>query len=164
MDQIILSLICFPVTISGASSETTDNIVMKRVRGYQRYLCNKLKTELFDPLLIQGGFDPDAEDTKIGFTSQNIIGLEVQNVKDLASQGLMSKNEAREWLRVNTGMELPDDDIIAQEDEERKELDKQQIFNKSKEIKKEAMKGKKVCTACKENQHAFCSKRGCQCQ
>lgn len=147
---------------SRASSETTDNIVMKRVRGYQRYLANKLKTELFDPLLIQGGFDPEKENLQINFTAQNVIELEVNQVKDLAGQGLMSKDEAREWLRVNTGMELPDDDIIQQQDEEQKQMQQDQIKQKASNIKKEYFKTVK-CNMCKENQHALCSKRRCQC-
>ena len=167
---------------SRASSETTDNIVMKKVRGHQRYLSNKLKTELFDPILSQNGFDPDNEDCKVQFTTQNIIELEVNQVKDLHQSRLLSDNESREWLRVNTGMELPDDDILAQqkEDEDKKQEDEMKAKAngfKNKFAPKESVLTKKdladiqtttkrlkKCTACKEGQHTFCSKRGCQCQ
>jgi len=110
---------------SRASSETTENITLKRVRGFQRYLCNKLKGELFDPILLSSGIDPDEADLEIAFTTQNIIELEVNQVKDLKSQGLLSTNEAREWLRTNTGMELPDDDQILQDEEDKKQADLQ---------------------------------------
>ncbi len=96
---------------SRASSETSETIVQKRVRGYQQYLGNKLKHELFDKILMQMGYDPDKENLEVNFTTQNVIKLEVNEVKDFANSGLMSKGEAREWLRENTGMELPDDDI-----------------------------------------------------
>lgn len=102
---------------SRASSETTETIVQKKVRGYQRYLSNKLKTELFDNILSQNGFDPEKEECQAQFTTQNIIELEVPQVKEFTMGGIMTKMEAREWLKKNTGMELPDDDIIKQKDE-----------------------------------------------
>jgi len=68
---------------SRASSDTTETIVQKRVRGYQRYLANKLKHELFDPILINLGYDPDNEDCHIQFTTQNVKELEVEQVIDM---------------------------------------------------------------------------------
>ena len=78
----------------------------------------------------------------------------------------MTKNEAREWLRNNTGMELPDDDeITAQQDMQ------QTIAQNAQQIKRENFVNKfndnvkiRKCKMCKEHQHAFCTKRGCQCQ
>jgi len=155
---------------SRASSDTTENIVMKRVRGYQRYLCNVLKTQLFDSLLGQNGFDPETEELEIGFTSQNIIELEVEQVINIANSGKMSLKECRDWLRVNTGMELPDDKEVIQAEQDRKELD-QKVKDEAGKIKKEQFKNKfvetkklKKCAMCKEGQHAFCTKRGCTCQ
>ncbi len=157
---------------SRASSETTDNIVMKRVRGYQRYLANKLKVELFDNILIQNGFDPEVEECKVAFTSQNIVELEVSQVKDLATQGIMTKSESRDWLRVNTGMELPDDDEIqanqdAQATVAKNAQDiKKEYFDQEnmKQISKVKAKPKVTCKMCKEGQHALCTKRRCECQ
>jgi hypothetical protein len=106
---------------SRASSDTTENITMKLVRGYQLYLCNKLKAELFEPLLEQNGFKTQDVDLDVAFTAQNIIELEVPQIKDLVGSGLMTANEGREWLRENTGMKLPDDDKIEQKEEEDKQ-------------------------------------------
>jgi len=61
---------------SRASSETTETIVMKRVRGFQRYLCTKLKRELFEVILEQNGFNPEDEELEISFTAQNVVELE----------------------------------------------------------------------------------------
>jgi hypothetical protein len=156
---------------SRASSETTENLVQKKVRGYQRYLANKLKVELFDNVLIQGGFDPEVEECTVQFTSQNVLELEVDQVKDCVVNGIMTKMEGREWLRNNTGMELPDDKEI-----EDKELAQADMMKQADNIKKEHInkfnleqiaavttKPKKTCKMCKEGQHAFCSKRGCEC-
>lgn len=111
---------------SRASSDTTENITMKLVRGYQLYLCNKLKAELFEPLLEQNGFNTEDVKLEVAFTAQNIIELEVPQVKDLVSQGLMTINEGREWLRENVGMELPDDDKIEQKEEEERQATQMQ--------------------------------------
>jgi hypothetical protein len=164
---------------SRASSETTDNIVMKRVRGYQRYLANKLKMELFEPLLMQNGFDPENEDLQCQFTTQNIIELEVAQVKDLSQADLLSIGETRDWIRTNTGMELPDDKEVAQNVQDKKDSmeDKANGFKNKFAPKKESIiteseiqdlkkitKKLRKCKACKEGQHTFCTKRGCQCQ
>ena len=155
---------------SRASSETTEGIVMKKVRGYQRYLCNVLKTQLFDPLLLQNGFDPEEEESTIGFTTQNIIELEVDQVLNITNAGKMSMGECRDWLRTNTGMELPDDQEVIQAAKDRDDMQKKTLDSANK-IKKEQFNNKfvevkaiKKCSMCKEGQHAFCSKRGCQCQ
>ena len=157
---------------SRASSETTDNIVMKRVRGYQRYLANKLKVELFDNILIQNGYDPELEECKVAFTTQNIVELQVDQIKELSAQGIMTKSESREWLRVNTGMELPDDDEIqANQDAQStiaknaQDIKKEHFIKENlKQISEVKAKTIKKCKMCKESQHALCTKRGCQCQ
>lgn len=148
---------------SRASSDTTETIVQKRVRGYQRYLSNKLKQELFDPILINLGFDPDGEDCKISFTTQNIKELEIDKVIDLKDKGDITLNELREWVRNNIGIELTDDkQILADEKKNNKMANSLQKINK-KDL--ESVKPKKrMCQMCKEHQHALCTKRGCQCQ
>jgi hypothetical protein len=155
---------------SRASSETTDNIVMKRVRGYQRYLSNKLKNELFDTILIQNGFDPDEVELSIGFTTQNVVELEVNQIKDLVDSGLMTKSEGREWFRTNTGMELPDDDEIQSTQDAQATIAKNakdiktEHINNMNEIANVKAKPLRKCKMCKESQHSLCTKRGCQCQ
>ena len=146
--------------------------IRDRVRGYQRYLANKLKVELFDNILIQNGYDPEIEECDVAFTSQNIIELEVAQVKDLSTQGIMTKGESREWLRVNTGMELPDDDEIkanqdAQATVAKNAQDIKQehyIQENMKQISQVRAKPKIMCKMCKEGQHALCTKRRCECQ
>jgi len=157
---------------SRASSETTESIVMKRVRGYQRYLSNKLKNELFDPILMQNGFNPEKVELKISFAVQNIIEMTPDQVKARGDSGLWTKKEVRDWDRENLGVELPDDDDIqAQADMQQTvaanaaEIKKEYINQQNLEaISKVKAKSIKKCTMCKEGQHAFCSKRGCQCQ
>jgi hypothetical protein len=108
---------------SRASSETTETIVMKLVRGYQRYLCDKLKQELFEPILEQNGFKSEDIELEISFTSQNVVELEPAQVLDIRRNGDMTRKEYRDWLRNNTGMEL--DAKFDEEDPEQMELQKQ---------------------------------------
>lgn len=97
---------------SRASSETTENIVMKRVRGYQKYLADKLKQELFDPILIQNGFDPDKEEIEITFSTQDVKELNVEQVLNLYKDKAISIKELRDWLKTNVGIDLFDDDEV----------------------------------------------------
>jgi len=119
---------------SRASSETTENITMKLVRGYQLYLCNKLKRELFEPLLEQNGFNTEEAKLQISFVAQNIIELEVNQVKDLGAAGYMTPNEVREWLRENTGMELPDDDVLQADKEREQSMEDEQRAQMNKKV------------------------------
>lgn len=107
---------------SRASSETTENITMKLVRGFQRYICNKLKSELFDPILEQNGFNTETVKLEMAFTTLNIVDLNVDQVKGLVADKVITINEGRMWLRDNTGMELPDDDKIEDKQEQEDEL------------------------------------------
>jgi hypothetical protein len=155
---------------SRASSETTESIVQKRVRGYQRYLTNKLKNELFDSLLIQNGYDPEVEELEVSFTSQNIVELGVDQVINIANSKKISANECREWLRKNTGMELPDDKEIENNQDVQNTIAKnaadikKEHINTLNELASVKAKSIRKCKMCKENQHVFCTKRGCQCQ
>jgi len=122
---------------SRASSETTESIVMKRVRGYQRYLSNKLKNELFDPILIQNGFDPDEVMLTISFAVQNIIEVTPDQVEKRVTSGLWTVKEGREWDRENIGVELTDDKGIEDKENEmnkQNELAQKELNSKDKEI------------------------------
>jgi len=116
---------------SRASSETTENLVMKKVRGFQRYIGNRLKVELFDKILLQQGIDPDQADIKVSFTAQNVIELEPEHVSKLFTDEGITINELRNWFRENTGIELPDDDVIKQDMEDKKQQQQDQFDQKA---------------------------------
>ena len=118
---------------SRASSETTETIVMKRVRGYQHYLCNKLKKELFEPILEQNGFNTQDIELEISFTTQNIVELEPDKVLSLFTSGVITIKEIRDWYQANTGMDMEESELKALVD--KKEQDK----NDEMEMQKKAM-------------------------
>jgi len=120
---------------SRASSETTETIVMKKVRGHQRYLSNKLKTDLFNILLEQNGFNPAEVHLEVSFTAQNIIEIEPDQVSKQFTDGIISLKEVRDWYASNTGQELNDkemEDLIAKADFQQtaKDLMKQRDVDK----------------------------------
>jgi len=139
---------------SRASSETTETIVMKKVRGFQRYLSNKLKTKLFNIILEQNGFNPEEVHLEISFTAQNVVELEPDQVAKLFTDGVISLKEVRDWFAANVGMELDDkemDDLLTQknldlqatqqpnERQERIELLKEKLRLKEEESNKKDM-------------------------
>lgn len=93
---------------SRASSDTTEDLTLKLARGFQRYICNKLKQELFDPILLQNGFDPDKANLAPSFATQNIIQLTPEQVKDRVAAKQWSRAEGREWDKENLGADLFD--------------------------------------------------------
>lgn len=124
---------------SRASSETTETIVMKRVRGFQRYLCTKLKRELFEVILEQNGFNPEDEELEISFTAQNVIELEPDQVLKLFSDKAISLQEVRDWFMKNTGMDLNDKemkDLVAKADFQKTAQDMMQQRGVDKDMDK----------------------------
>jgi len=120
---------------SRASSETTETIMQKRVRGFQRYLCSKLKRELFEPILEQNGINTEEAKLEISFTTQNIIALEVDQVSKLFADKVITLREVRDWFASNTGMELDEKemkDLLAKADfqQDAKDMMNQNKFGK----------------------------------
>ena len=118
IEKVIQLGIKFPTDIltgdftSRASSNTTEDLTLKIARGYQRYIANKLKTELYNPILAQNGFDPKKVNLSVSFSTQNIIQLTPESVMAMAEKKQISIDEFREWLGDNTGIDLFDDKII----------------------------------------------------
>lgn len=122
---------------SRASSETTETIVMKKVRGYQRYICNKIKKELFEPILEQNGFDTENVELEISFTAQNIVELTPEQVLTLFTSGAITLEELRDWYQANTGMDMDEtalNELEQQKEEEKKmEQDNMKLGKKAKD-------------------------------
>jgi len=126
---------------SRASSETTETIIQKRIRGFQRYLCSKLKAELFGPILEQNGINTEEANIEITFMTQNIIELKPEQVLKLFEDKAISLKEVRDWYSHNTGMELNEEemkDLIDQKELQQSMDDmKANSFGKPKEDKVE---------------------------
>jgi hypothetical protein len=129
---------------SRASSETTETIVMKLVRGFQQYMCTKLKKELFEPILEQKGFDAEKANLTISFTAQNVVELMPEQVLKLFTDKAITIDELREWYRDNTGIDLPDDAGIKQmmDEEKQREQDEFDMQAKAMDNKVNDLKSK----------------------
>lgn len=135
---------------SRASSETTDNLVMKRVKAFQRYLANKLKTELYDPILKQMGKNPETANLEISFGNPDVIELTIEQVLSLYNSKAITVEEFREYLKNKKALDLFDDGIInnTEEDPQDKNLELQdkrkQMEKRAKQIKKELKSNESV--------------------
>lgn len=114
---------------SRASSETTDSLLMRRVKAYQKYITKIIKSEILEFVLM---FHPSGKwKTREAVNKANItIEFEVQSPTEYTpdqvlarvNSGMWTKTEGREYDKEN-GMDLFDDDIIAA-DQERADQEK----------------------------------------
>ncbi len=145
IEKVIQLGIKFPSDIltgdftSRASSDTTEDLTLKIARGFQRYIGNKLKTELYNPILAQHGIDPKEANISVSFSTQNIIQLTPTDVLDMADRNKITTDEFREWLGDNTGIDLFDDiknaDMIPVDDKKGGFVMKPRIIKKEKRVK-----------------------------
>ena len=145
IEKVIQLGIKFPSDIltgdftSRASSDTTEDLTLKIARGFQRYIGNKLKTELYNPILAQNGIDPKEANISVSFSTQNIIQLTPTDVLDMADRNKITTDEFREWLGDNTGIDLFDDiknaDMIPVDDKKGGFVMKPRIIKKEKRVK-----------------------------
>lgn len=109
----------FPVGIilgdftSRASSDTSADQPSKIASAIKRYLGNKLKQELFDPILTQNGIDPRDTNLQVTFGTQETVPLTPADVLSRFEKKMWSIEEAREFDKDNSGVDLFDDDIMS---------------------------------------------------
>lgn len=129
---------------SRASSETTDNLVMKRVQAFQRYLANKLKRELYDPILQQMGKDPKKANLQISFGVPDVVSLTVDQVLALYNSKAITVEEFREYIKNKKALDLFDDDKINNDEKEQDPQEQNlELQNKRKQMEKRAKQIKK---------------------
>ncbi len=144
IEKVIQLGIKFPSDIltgdftSRASSNTTEDLTLKIARGFQRYIGNKLKTELYNPILAQHGIDPKTANLSVSFSTQNIIQLTPESVLDMADRNKITVDEFREWLGDNTGIDLFDNingDMIPVDDKKGGFVMKPRIVKRERKVK-----------------------------
>ena len=128
---------------SRASSETTENLVMKRVKSFQRYLGHKLKAELYDPILRQMGKNPETANLEISFGTPDIIELTLEQVLSSYNSKAITVEEFREYLKNKKALDLFDDARINNEEKEDPQEQNLELQNKRKEMEKRAKQIKK---------------------
>lgn len=126
---------------SRASSQTTDSLLMRRIKAFQQSLVKFIRTEVLEFYLKSLGMDEKKikeYNISIEFATQTPMEYTPDQVLARCNSGVWTKDEVRNYDKLN-GQDLFDDDIIAKEDKEKKELEKQQIGNdiQDKKIKKD---------------------------
>ena len=114
---------------SRASSETSDNLPERIASAVKRYLGNKLKQELFDPILLQNNINPKEANLQITFGILETVELTPTDVLQAFEKKAWSIEETREFYKDNCGVDLFDDDIMNNETVQKKEDELKQQFD-----------------------------------
>jgi len=153
-----------------ASSETTEDVIAKKVRSLQKYLEMKIKREIFEPVLIINGYNPNKLNQlnlNLSFESQNILAFTANDIRNFVLDNTITKNEGREFLKDN-GLDLFEDDIVAANDALLKQPTPQPVDTASNvdatDFNLPTVKESIKCQLCRENQHALCTHRRCKCK
>jgi hypothetical protein len=128
---------------SRASSEESADLPVKIADSVKRYLGNKLKQELFDLILMQNGKDPKQVELTVTFGIQETVELTPSDALSRFEKKAWSVEEIRNFDRVNSKVELFDDDIINNEVMQQKEDELKAQFdmkNKPMDDKTEPLK------------------------
>lgn len=95
-----------------ASSQTTHDLINKTVRKIQKYICDKIKNEIYKPILIINGYKEDdinKMNMVISFENDDFTEFIPQDIVNMVMNGIMTPNEARNWAK-NQGLDLFEDD------------------------------------------------------
>ena len=97
-----------------ASAETTEDMVQKKVRSIQRAIAWTIKKELYFTILKQAGFTTPKKlnslNLQITFVTPNIVKIQPTDVLNAFNAGLITRDEAREYLKSNgLDMDFADD-------------------------------------------------------
>jgi len=114
---------------SRASSQTADSFFMRRMRSRQKYLVNLIKEEIFDELLRSLGWDEQRiKDANVipEFELKSEMPYTPELVGSRYGAGLWTSEEVREFDKGN-GLDLFDDDKIAQQEEDKKKQREEQF-------------------------------------
>src|SRR3990167_5430701 len=97
---------------SRASSEESADLPVKFANAIKRYLGNKLKQELYDPILLQMGKDVKKINLQVTFGTQEIIKMTPEIVGKRVLDGQWTVEEGREWDKKKKKVEKFFYDII----------------------------------------------------
>jgi hypothetical protein len=129
---------------SRAASDTTDNLVMKRVKGFTRYMLNKIKIELFDEILRQSGKDPNKVNLQVSAAVPDILVLTIEQVANLYRDKAITLDEFREYIKNKKALDLFDTIEQPEPDDEFDQTKFQQdTISKFKNMEKRAKQIKK---------------------
>ena len=91
-----------------ASSETTDSVVLRKIKRVQRRLSEQIKHEIIDPMLKMSKIDPDKADVSVIFETESKFELSAEDIQKLFEKGTITRDEVRDYLKKNTIIDLDD--------------------------------------------------------
>lgn len=118
---------------SKASSQTTDSLLMRRIKAFQQHLMNVVKTEILEKYIqsVKGSRweTPEALaelSITINFETSSQMEYTPDMVLSRVNSGMWTEDEGRQFDKTN-GQDLFDDDEIAKRKEEKDEERKANI-------------------------------------
>ena len=66
-----------------ASSETTDSVVLRKIKRIQRRLSEQIKHDIIDPMLKMSKIDPDKADVSVIFETESKFELSAEDIQKL---------------------------------------------------------------------------------
>lgn len=133
---------------SRASSQTTDSLLMRRIKAFQQYLVNVIKTEILETFLVFN-YGMDIEEVRklnisIEFETQTPMEYTPDQVLARVTSKMWTAEEGRAYDKRN-GQDLFDDAKIKKMQKEEDDMKKQQFqndldANKFQKSKDKAMK------------------------
>ena len=91
-----------------ASSETTDSVVLRKIKRIQRRLSEQIKHDIIDPMLKMSKIDPDKADVSVIFETESKFELSAEDIQKLFEKGTITRDEVRDYLKKNTIIDLDD--------------------------------------------------------
>lgn len=91
-----------------ASSETTDSVVLRKIKRVQRRLGEQIKLEIIEPMLKANRIDPDKADISVIFETESKFELSADDIQKLFEKGTITRDEVRDYLKKNTVIDLDD--------------------------------------------------------
>ena len=142
---------------SRASSETTDSILMRKIKSYQENIYKILKEDIFLDLLQSSGYTSetvlDDIEFDITFEVSTPVYYTPEQTEKRFTSGAWTVDELRRY-DTNNGQDLFDNDKISQEMEDKKNREDEQFkanMDNMKQKKKEVEHLKKIQENVNEN-------------
>ena len=92
-----------------ASADTTDSVVLRKIKRIQTRLANQIKHEIIDVFLKFNKIDPDKADINVVFETESKFELSAEDIEKLFEKGSITRDEVRNYLKKNTIIDLEDE-------------------------------------------------------
>jgi hypothetical protein len=94
-----------------AASETTDSVIIRKVKRIQKRLVNQIIEEMIIPYLRGIGKRPKREDIDGVFEVESRSEIAASEIQGLFEKGTIKRSEVRKYLAKSTTLDIDQDDM-----------------------------------------------------